>query len=616
MVKLKAEDPPPIIRDADDAVGVALAHPRQVDGIAVRADERDLITAADHVGVLHHLGRLAEEGVQKGVVALGDLADGGLLHLLLRRPGVGGEELAVLQKSLDAEVVVRQHPDVVERLAQLRRVSPPAGRDGEDLLVGHRPPRRQETSDRSLGLPCDLHRRGDVGLHDALLDADPRCPLLEGAQHLHQLFCHPLGEVDRYLGPQPDAPHLLKALPLLPLFVVSALRLRHLDDGIKDLGELAGAVHERIATGDEDVAEVGVISKVLHVELEQLGPALLRRELLQLEVEAPRLKIVHPLTVCAESPTGAPHRVGDEDRHVGVTAMDVVRRQDPPGGVRLADLDHILLLPRHDAAELIDQILAVEQVGANGGITSWMLLPLEGTGVDEGEEVRGGEDRDSLLLGRAHDGELLLGEAVVQVGVERLAVPDSVIQMEAIIIPPGPDLGVLLLFTRPRSERIALVLFLLIFDAFGQEGDDALLVLSSPGEDLAVEAAGVALHPLLHDGTRRDIPALLAADLGEQVGHVLGEVGRAVALLAAQHRPQVGDGAGDHHLTMEVLVDELVSLVIEVVEDAHVGHRRGDELVVVLLALLLTGIVGPRLRVVVLHDGGNVLAQRFDESRI
>ncbi len=293
-----------------------------------------------------------------------------------------------------------------------------------------------------------------------------------------------------------------------------------------------------------------------------------------------------------------------------------MRRQDPSGGVGLADLDHILLLPRHDTAELIDQILAVEEVGADGRVASRMLLPLKGAGVDEGEEVGGGEDRDALLLCSAHDGELLFGEAVVQVGVQRLAVPDSVIQMEAIIVPPHPDLGPLLLLAHPWIKGIALVLLLLSFDALAQEGDDALLVLISPGNDLALQAARVALHPLLHDGACRDLPAFRAADLEEQVGHVLDKVGRDTTLLAAKDRPQVRDGAGDHHRTVEVLVDELTPLVIEVVEDAHIGHRGGDELVVVLLALLLTSIVGPCLRIVVLHDGDDMRSQRFDEGRI
>ena len=111
------------------------------------------------------------------------------------------------------------------------------------------------------------------------------------------------------------------------------------------------------------------------------------------------LEVVHPLAVGAQAAARPAHRVGDEDRHLRVAAVDVVRGQHPPGRVRLAGLDDVLLLPRHDRPELLHEVLAVEQVAADRLVGAGMLLLVPGPHVHEGEEVGRGEHGDALGAG-------------------------------------------------------------------------------------------------------------------------------------------------------------------------------------------------------------------------
>lgn len=123
---------------------------------------------------------------------------------------------------------------------------------------------------------------------------------------------------------------------------------------------------------------------------------------LELEIEPFALKVVHPLARGAQPAAGTPHRIGDQDRHFGITAVDIVPvGQQPPGRIGFSGLDNVLLLPGADIPVGLDQLRRIEDIAAD------RLVVVRFAGDVQQREVIGrGEERHPLL--RAFDSRYMV----------------------------------------------------------------------------------------------------------------------------------------------------------------------------------------------------------------
>jgi len=231
-----------------------------------------------------------------------------------------------------------------------------------------------------------------------------------------------------------------------------------------------------------------------------------------------------------------------------------------------------------------------------------MFLTLKRAGVDQGEKVRRGEDGNPFPLCFAHDAEGLFIHAVIQVAVQIIGISDGKMQMEPIILPPQQHLFAFLGCRHPFLELIQRPRLFLILDPLDQELYDALLVLCPPGNDLLIKAAGMAFHPLQDSASWRDFPFFHTAQLGQQVCHVLYKINGAGTLFAQQDTTKQADWMGNDLLSMEVSILECLALMVQVIHDTKVCHGCTHQFVIVLFGLFLSGIIGPSLWVMLLHD--------------
>ncbi len=266
-----------------------------------------------------------------------------------------------------------------------------------------------------------------------------------------------------------------------------------------------------------------------------------------------------------------------------------MRGQNPPRRIGLPDLDGILLLPRRDLSELIDQIPAVEEVAPDRLVRKGMFLFLPRTGVDQGEEVWGYEDRNPLRFGSLHDPLRLFIQGVPEKGVQLLCRAQREVQVEAVFLPPSVDDPSFLLLGVPGLEGVAFFFASPLIDLSNQKVDDSFLVFLPPCDDLIVQPAGMALHPLLHLAPSGNRSRLLLAQQGEEMNHLLGNVGMDCRTLLLQKGPEERDRSGCYFIR-SVFEDGLVE--DEVIVQANVGKNRFTEPVEVLLPVKVCPALG------------------------
>ena len=146
------------------------------------------------------------------------------------------------------------------------------------------------------------------------------------------------------------------------------------------------------------------------------------------------------MAVGTQAPAGTPHGIGNEDGHIRIASVDVVRRKDPPGGIGFPFHDDIFLFPGNDGTELLDQILAVEQVVAKHHIAMGMFLLTKGSDIDEREEIGGRKDGDPLFLSYFHPFQGFRIEGILQVPIQLRATANCIFELEPVIAPPSEDL--------------------------------------------------------------------------------------------------------------------------------------------------------------------------------
>ena len=266
-------------------------------------------------------------------------------------------------------------------------------RDGIYQLVGDEPPGGKYLPDSLPRLGRHLQRRLEMRLDDELLHADGRGLLPELLQHLHQLVVDAHRQVSRQARPQPHALQLGIFFTVGTRLVGLALAAGHAVDRLEDIAQRLVLAHQGVAARDEDVAQLRVLLEISHQAAQFVIPALLGAQALELEIEPFALKVVHPLARGAQPAAGTPHRIGDQDRHFGITAVDIVPvGQQPPGRIGFSGLDNVLLLPGADIPVGLDQLRRIEDIAAD------RLVVVRFAGDVQQREVIGrGEERHPLF---------------------------------------------------------------------------------------------------------------------------------------------------------------------------------------------------------------------------
>ena len=193
----------------------------------------------------------------------------------------------------------------------------------------------------------------------------------EGREQPGQARRDPLRDVGRQSRSQTN-PNDLRVLPAVSTFrVLLFLPLGHAADGVEQRLQRLVRAHQRVAAGDQDVSELGVVLEVVHQSLELVGPALPRIELLEVKIQATALEVEHSLAGGAQSAAGPALGIRNQDRDVRVATVDRVGGgKDPAGGVGFARSDLVFFLPAMDVTELLDQLFAVDHVVPDGEIGS------------------------------------------------------------------------------------------------------------------------------------------------------------------------------------------------------------------------------------------------------
>ena len=186
-------------------------------------------------------------------------------------------------------------------------------------------------------------------------------------QYFDKFVINPHREINGQSGPEPDTLHLGVFPAVRAPQVGLALTLSHLADSRQYLLKGLVLAHQSISTGDEDVAYLRIVLEVFHQAVQLVRPVLLRLKFLKVEVQMPVLESEHPLAGCAQASAGATHCIWNQDSHIGIASVDVVRiRHYPARRIRLSRLDGIFLLPGSDIAVGVYKFRRIQDIAAYG----------------------------------------------------------------------------------------------------------------------------------------------------------------------------------------------------------------------------------------------------------
>ena len=514
-VVVEAQDTLPLGRDAHQPEGHALADGRQVEHTAVGGQERQPVFLHEAADAPGRVALAGQRRIQFRGLPLGHPPEELLFLLLLHRTAVGREDGVVFAEALHREGIVTDHAQRVEHLPQAGGMPAARCRDGIYQLVGDEPPGGKYLPDSLPRLGRHLQRRLEMRLDDELLHADGRGLLPELLQHLHQLVVDAHRQVSRQARPQPHALQLGIFFTIGTRLVGLALAAGHAVDRLEDIAQRLVLAHQGVAARDEDVAQLRVLLEISHQAAQFVIPALLGAQALELEIEPFALEVVHPLARGAQPAAGTPHRIGDQDRHFGITAVDIVPvGQQPPGRIGFSGLDDVLLLPGADIPVGLDQLRRIEDIAAD------RLVVVRFAGdVQQREVIRRGEERHPLLAGLRQQVHGLRRKRVAQKPVQLRRALHGHRQVEPEIAPPDAYLTVFILVghpfleTEPRRGRLA------VLDLLHQEVEHTLPVPGAHLRHLGIEPRRPAIVADT-DALRRErlqLQPLKALELEKQV---------------------------------------------------------------------------------------------------
>ena len=411
---------------------------------------------------------------------------------------------------------------------------------GVNQLVGDEPSRRKDLPDGLFGLGRHLQGRLEMGLDDELLHADGRGFLAEFAQNLHQFVVHAHRQVGRQARTEAHALQFGIFLAVGTPGVGPTLAAGHAVNRFEHISQGLVLTHQRVAARDEDVAQLGVLLEIVHQPAQFVVPRLFGAQRLEFKIEAFALEIVHPLARSAQSAAGAAHRVGDQDRHLRIAAVDVVSvGQQPPGGIGFARLDDILALPGANPSVGFDQLRRIEDVTADGGIVVAVAR-----NVEQREVIGRGEEGHPLLAGLRKQVHRLRRERPGQKAVQLRRAFHGHSQLEAEIVPPGGHLPVFFVVSHPLGEPVARRGFrLAVFDLLHQQVQHPLAVVGADRPHRLVQprrpAFGAAAHAL-----RRGQRNFRPVEQAEQMEQIDKQIGRHLGIFepSGQELPQQRQG--------------------------------------------------------------------------
>ncbi len=103
--------------------------------------------------------------------------------------------------------------------------------------------------------------------------------------------------------------------------------------------------------------------------LQLFRPAFFGSQLLQVEIQVSILEIEHALARSTQPSAGTSCSIGNQDSHLGVTPVNVMRgRKQPTCGIRLTWSYHVFLFPSRNMTKLTHQLPGIDDVIANGQI--------------------------------------------------------------------------------------------------------------------------------------------------------------------------------------------------------------------------------------------------------
>ena len=364
-----------------------------------------------------------------------------------------------------------------------------------------------------------------MGLDDELLHADGRGLLAEFAEDFDQFIVDAHRQIGRQARPEAHTLQFGVLLPVGASGIGPALAAGHAADRFENVTQGFVLAHQGVAARDEDVAQLGVLLEIIHQAAQLVVPALLGAQGLEFEIEAFALEVVHALARGAQPAAGAAHRVGNQDRHLRVTAVDVVSvGQQPPGGIGSSGLDDVLALPGADLPVGFDQLRRIKNVTADGGI-----VVAAARDVEQRKVIGRGEEGHSLLAGLREQIHRLRRERASQKAVQFRGAFHGHRQLEAEIAPPGGHLPVLLLVGHAVGELEARRnLRLAVPDLLDQQVEHPFAVVGADGPHPVVLSREPAFGAAAHAPGRRqrNLRSIQQAEemvqIDEQVGRHFG----------------------------------------------------------------------------------------------
>ena len=500
-VVVETQQSPAPGRNAHQPERHALADGRKVQHAAVRGEERKVVLAHEAADFPGRILSVGKQIVEFSRLLRGKPPVNFLLDLLLHRTAVGGEDGVILLKSLDRKGIITNNAERIEHLPQARSV--PAARRSHRVnqLIGDKPPRRKDFPDGLLRFGGHLERRLEMGLDDKLLHPDRRSFFAELAQDFDQFVVHAHRQVGRQARTESHALQLGIFLAVGTFGVGPALAAGHAVNRFEDVAKRFVLAHQGVASRDEDIAQLGVLLEIVHQAAQFVVPTLLRAQGFEFEIEAFALEIVHPLTRSAQSAASAAHRIGNQDRHLRIPAVDIVPvGQQPPGGIGFSGLDDILAFPGADLSVGLDQLRRIEDVAADGGIVVAVARHIEQRKV-----VGCGKEGHSLLAGFREQVHRLRRERIAQEAVQLRGAFHSHGQLEAEIAPPVGNLPVFLFVGHAAGKQEARRSFrLAVLDLLDQQVEHPLAVVGADGLHRFVLSRGPAFGAAAHALRRRE----------------------------------------------------------------------------------------------------------------
>ena len=316
-----------------------------------------------------------------------------------------------------------------------------------------------------------------------------------------------------------------------------------------------------------------------HQAAQLVVPALLGPQALELEVEPFALKIVHALARRAQPAAGASHRIGNQDRHLRIAAVDIVAvGQQPPRGIGLSGFDDVLLLPRADAAVGLDQLRRVEDIAAD------RLIAVSFSGHVQQREIIGrGEERHPLLAGLRQQVHGLRRKRIAQKAVQLRGAFHRHRQMKPEIVPPDGHLTVFVFITHPLRETEPRGRRFAVLDLLHQQMQHALPVVGPDLPHLGIESRRPALGADA-DTLHRKRRQFRSSETFEQVEQVDKQVRAHLHILQTarkklpqqRQRPHRHPLAGRQFIDLPpVVIDQQPNLLARI---ALRGLRTGDPL--------------------------------------